>query len=286
LCATHMAIEEDKAICAAIGAELKATHFALFVQSMLTLTRKDIEAAIIKCGGKLSWVAQIEALLGHQFQDVEPNAPLSAHLVGRHSSSIGTPSCEVVLIDQDNVRAAAGWPDARSFRQSVLLWAKDYCGANTAVILEVDELKHKKSRPTAQRAQMLDERVAATFLGPRWRADDGLVRDVEWWMPRSSAVLVVSSDKLVRRRCADVKQRLSDPSCQLRYETGEAFAMQLPTAVGEHRLGSTCVPATTAPLADFVAWIEREQPGPQRTAADFSRGGASAVRGGGTKRRR
>ena len=37
----------------------------------------------------------------------------------------------------------------------------------------------------------------------RWRADDGIVRDAEWWMrrPEVASVLVVSSDKVVRRRC-------------------------------------------------------------------------------------
>ena len=68
--------------CVSIGAELKTSYFALFVQSMFTLTHDQVVATITKCGGKEAWVSQIEALIGHRFQDVAENAPLSAHAMG------------------------------------------------------------------------------------------------------------------------------------------------------------------------------------------------------------
>ena len=81
LCAAGMKSAEEKLICAAICSELKKKYFVLFVQSMLTLPREEMEAVIKRCGGVSEWIPGIEDVLGHRFKSVSMNAPLSAHLV-------------------------------------------------------------------------------------------------------------------------------------------------------------------------------------------------------------
>lgn len=90
LCASRMTTSEDRAACQAIGPRLKSKYFALFVQSMLTVSLDEIMPVIMECGGKASWLHQIEALLGRNFKRVHVNAPLSAYAV----DDAGTPSRE------------------------------------------------------------------------------------------------------------------------------------------------------------------------------------------------
>lgn len=196
----------------------------------------------------------------------------------------------VVLIDQDNVRAASGWPVAHAFRERVVVWAKSAtAGGPAAVIIEVDE-KHRHQRGSsqqhaerkAQRTHAIGEHVVANFLGSMWRADDGIVRDVEWWLrrPEVTSVLVISSDKQVRRRCSEVKQRLGNDGAvvptRLRFDTSEAFGLMLPS------LPAAAAPAAPAPamvappsgaLGEFVRWIEEDKPGPTLTASDVVHAG-------------
>ena len=75
LCASHMSCEEDKAACAAIGHELKSSYFALFVESMLSLTHDQVTQVITKCGGKPEWIGGIETILRHKFSKLALNAP-------------------------------------------------------------------------------------------------------------------------------------------------------------------------------------------------------------------
>ena len=190
----------------------------------------------------------------------------------------------VVLIDQDNVRAASGWPVAHAFRERVVVWAKSAAaGGPAAVIIEVDE-KHKRkssSERKPQRTHTIGEGVVANFLGTMWRADDGIVRDAEWWLRRSevTAVLVISSDKQVRRRCSEVKQRLGNDATaapsRLRFDTSEAFGLMLPTLPAA-TAATSLAPAMAAPggtLGEFVRWIEEDKPGPTRTASDVVHAG-------------
>ena len=133
-------------------------------------------------------------------------------------------------------------------------------------------------------------------------------------------VLVVSSDKLVRRRCSEGKSRAAS-GLRLRFETGEAFRLLLPAASGDgavlapfppsarvadaladappveelaQALAQELAPAARADgasesaagggaLAEYLAWVQREQPGPVKSAADVARGGGGAQRG--TKRK-
>ena len=194
-------------------------------------------------------------------------------------------SFRVVLIDQDNVRAAAGWPDARLFRDRVTLWAKA-CSEPTVIVVEVDEKKKQSSSNKKQKGSLSEHRqrtraiganVVANFLGPRWQADDGIVRDLEWWLLQQqgalTGLLIVSSDRQVRRRCSEVKQRLP-ASAAVRYETGDAFALALPPLASTTAGTATDVACTLdGPLAVFTAWIEREQPGPTQTASEIVHAG-------------
>lgn len=210
-------------------------------------------------------------------------------------------SVNVVIVDQDNVRASAGWPNAKDFRERVLTWARSSAAGDPTVIVEVDEKTHKKPCSSSiaagsscdhrQRARPIGERTIANFLGPKWRADDGIVRDAEWWLrrPETASVLVISSDKQVRRRCSEVKQRVNNIATsapKLRFETNEAFAMLLPAMphASTASTASTVAPTTRPPavtlqtgaLAEFAQWITEEQPGPLFTASDIVHAGERA----------
>ena len=52
------------------------------------------------------------------------------------------------------------------------------------------------------RARSLGPRVVVSYSGAKLSADDLIARDCEWWGARGdvSTLLVISSDKLVRRR--------------------------------------------------------------------------------------
>ena len=65
---------------------------------------------------------------------------LTARAMQRASAAAGA---TVVLIDQDNCRASAGWPPARAFRERLnRFYALDPRHANTAVVIAVDERRH------------------------------------------------------------------------------------------------------------------------------------------------
>ena len=214
----------------------------------------------------------------------------------------------VVLIDQDNCRAACNWPAGRAMRDRICLWAgaarrsRDPAAADAVVVVEVDERRKAPRGEQAearQRARPLGEGVVAAFSGPRWRADDCIVRDLEWWLgfPGVESVLCVTSDKQVRRRCSEARQRLASRSGgavdlgRVRFETGEAFALQLPpppstphaTSHGDAEAPLALAPAVPGTaggaIARFAHWIETEQPGPQRTAFEAAHAGSIDRRG-------
>ena len=205
---------------------------------------------------------------------------------------------DVVLLDQDNVRAAMGWPGSRAFRNRVCRWAMD---RGEVVVVEVDERQRsERQRPHAH--TLTHPRVCAVFTGALWRADDGIVRDVEWWLsrPQTKSALVISSDKLVRRRCAEVKQRVcAQQAKSLRFDTGESFAFLLRNAsglddfapataaqatTGEQKQQQDSIDGGTACTSEFVNWIESaEQLRPRFTAAEHVHSGAIQRRG--TKRK-
>ena len=204
------------------------------------------------------------------------------------------PSFNVVLVDQDNVRAGMGWPAGQDFRQRVCAWAAAL-PVETIVIIEVDERKRSESRCPRAR-QVKESCVLIVYSGAQWRADDGIVRDAEWWLSQQHVanVQAITSDKLVRRRCSDVKHRLGC-EVKLRFESAEAFGFGLP-AVPE--LPSTSEgPSVPLPLISnsftpkssegavpkFLAWIESELPRPTKTAAEFIHSGERQRRG--SKRR-
>jgi hypothetical protein len=147
----------------------------------------------------------------------------------------------VCVIDQDNVRASMGWPSGYDFRAAVIAWAASQGAAATAdlTIISVDE-RHKRLPGHEQQhcSQLAGDAVLACFSGPRWRADDLIARDVEWWMRRlpGSPVWVVSSDKQVRRRCRDAQRRVGAAADGLvSFEGGEPFGMLLPRTASRPR---------------------------------------------------
>lgn len=104
----------------------------------------------------------------------------------------------IVLCDADNVRGALGWPTSASFRNSVQRWASKSVETSLVVIAG-------DGRKGAQHACAIDASysVLRTFSGGRWKADDTIVRDVAWWLRKSSnlTICVISSDKQLRSRC-------------------------------------------------------------------------------------
>ena len=146
-----------------------------------------------------------------------------------------TTKWRVIVLDQDNARASAGWPHQKEFRERVArCFALDPGHVNTLVVIAVDERRRGKTGnddpPPPVRARTIGNRVVVAFSGPRMRADDLIARDIEWFGKRADveSILVVSSDKLVRRRCGEIRTRVRE--LQMRFETGEAFAMALKTA--------------------------------------------------------
>ena len=223
--------------------------------------------------------------------------------------------CEIVIIDQDNARASAGWPVARAFRDRVnRAYALDPRHSRTVVIIAVDERRNGGKRGAADgerqhvRCHSISPRIVAAFSGQRYRADDLIARDAEWWSSRAevASVLAVSSDKLVRRRCNEIKSR-SNGCGRVRFETGEHFAVLLP-AEGAAPIAptaptasiaaeaSTSAATTDAPadamataatasaiagsidaiVKEYIGWVQTEQPGPAKTASDVAHAGEKA----------
>ena len=246
-------------------------------------------------------------------------APATASEAPLSEESTMASQSRIILIDQDNVRASMGWPPARAFRDRLAHnHSLDPMHASTAMIIEVDERRHssgngRDNQSANLRARQIAPHVVISFSGPRLRADDLIARDVEYWgrQPSVTEVLVVSSDKLVRRRCGEAKARARN-DLRLRFETGEAFALLMPPeAAATSGGGGTVAPrappteaapaasdaeaapanisavaATTASVsalasaaAEFAAWVEREQPGPSKSAQDVSMAGEKSRKG-------
>ena len=166
----------------------------------------------------------------------------------------------VVIVDADNVRAALSWPSRTGFQRSVAQWGSTET-VSTAVILAVDG-------GSDCNAAFLSPGVVVTTSG-RWRADDTIVRDVGWLFANGQRdILVVSSDKLLRKRCRAAR---SQPGSQrLRFEASEAFAGLLPamrTAPPPETSGDA-----TPRLVRLVRWIEEERPDPRTAAAERTQG--------------
>ena len=166
----------------------------------------------------------------------------------------------VVIVDADNVRAALSWPSRTEFQRSVAQWGSTET-VPTAVILAVDG-------GSDCHATFLSPSVVVTTSG-RWRADDTIVRDVGWLCANGQRdILVVSSDKLLRKRCRAA--RLQPSNQRLRFEASEAFAGLLPAM-------RTAPPPDTSGdaiphLVRLVRWIVEERPGPRTAAAERTKG--------------
>ena len=178
---------------------------------------------------------------------------------------------QVWLIDADNVRALLGWPPTDAFRARVLRWLGPQPA--TLAILAADR---RGERPSASRVA---PRLVLTLPGgPRCKkADDSITRDLEWWLGqrRAARVTVVTSDRLLRRRCRDVAHTLG--AARLRFEGSDAFAYSLPEAATVVRMPGDA-DASDALLDDFIEWVEAEEPGPTKSEWEFKHAGERARR--------
>ena len=162
---------------------------------------------------------------------------LLAVLARRPSRTTSIMAESVVLIDADNVRASMGWPTSALFRNTVFRWAQHQrqVTPHVLVVIAVDGRTEKQHACVAKEV----EGVLLTFSGARCKADDTIARDCSWWMAESEArVLVISSDKQLRKRCreavsfAEMSRRAAG---RLRLENSEAFASVLPTQLNNGR---------------------------------------------------
>ena len=186
----------------------------------------------------------------------EADAPAEADRDGDGDSAL----LRVVIVDADNVRATLSWPSRTVFQRRVAHWGSTE-PVPTAVILAVDG-------GSGNSAKLLSPNVVMTTSG-RWRADDTIVRDVGWLFANGqSDILVVSSDKLLRKRCRAA--RMQPGGQRLRFEASEAFAGLLP-AIGTAPAPETSGDATPC-LARLVTWIVEQHPNPSTAAAERTQG--------------
>ena len=126
-------------------------------------------------------------------------------------------------------------------------------------------------------ATSLTTKLVLTTSG-RWRADDTIVRDVGWLFDHGQpALTVVTSDKLLRKRCRAARVA-SDQ--RVRFEASEAFAGWLPAWQDAHE--TTAEPPDLAPapihprLREFVEFA-RQRPRPSTATRERTAG--CSVRG-------
>ena len=179
----------------------------------------------------------------------------------------GTP-CRILLVDADNVRAALAWPPREAFRRSVCRWSSTQPDL-AAVILATDG-------GGDMAATLLGARVVLTTSG-RWRADDTIVRDVRWLFANGQDELtVVTSDKLLRRRCRAARDAAGQ---RVRFEASEEFASRLPAWSDESAIAEPAAPACLQRrLRAFLEWAA-SAPRPSTAARErMDLGGASSSR--------
>ena len=179
----------------------------------------------------------------------------------------GTP-CRILLVDADNVRAALAWPPREAFRRSVCRWSSTQPDL-AAVILASDG-------GGDMGATLLGARVVLTTSG-RWRADDTIVRDVRWLFANGQDELtVVTSDKLLRRRCRAARDAAGQ---RVRFQASEEFASRLPAWSDESAIAEPAAPACLQRrLRAFLEWAA-SAPRPSTAARErMDLGGASSSR--------
>lgn len=179
---------------------------------------------------------------------------------------------EAVLIDACNVRASMGWPARALFDAAIARWSAARPPTAVAVVVADGGGDHG--------AHVLGATATAVTSGPRWSADDVIMRDVRWcaalqhstplrepdapptrysgadrrWAEHGGdgvCILVVTSDKLLRRRCRHAHGAVSTQS-RLRFESAEAFGAGLhlrdTAEVPPRRRADAASPANAAPL--------------------------------------
>ncbi|KAL1526509.1 hypothetical protein AB1Y20_015219 [Prymnesium parvum] len=142
----------------------------------------------------------------------------------------------IVLCDADNVRAGMGWPTCTAFRHAAYNWARRERASSPQTLLLIAADGRTEAQHACAAAEA--EGVVLTFSGTRWKADDAIVRDCGWWLTHSEAgLLVVSSDKQLRRRCREMESLArGSGGGRLRFESSEAFAFALRASSSTSRL--------------------------------------------------
>jgi len=165
-----------------------------------------------------------------------------------------------------------GWPSSDHFRRAACAWAagrRDAAGRPFILVLAQD------GGPTSSGSTSEDDALsgvccAVTRSGPRWKADDTIERDALWWLDRGCDVVVITSDKLLRSRCRQLK-RASGRG--LRVVESEVFVNEL-GPFWRSRPGSKQVQRESkyqqhvCLVADFVEYVNG-CPRPQHSTKSF-----------------
>ena len=228
---------------------------------------------LLLAGATLLFAVLLWQWLRELFAATPPPKAAATPAAEDEDADAGTP-CRILLVDADNVRAAMAWPPREAFRRSVCRWSSTQ-PVLAAVILATDG-------GGDMAATLLGARVVLTTSG-RWRADDTIVRDVRWLFASGQDELtVVTSDKLLRRRCRAARDAAGQ---RVRFEASEEFASWLPAWSDESAIAEPAAPACLQRrLRAFLEWAA-SAPRPSTAARErMDLGGASptpcpAVRG-------
>ena len=157
-------------------------------------------------------------------------------------TSLATTVTSLVFLDASNIRSTIG-TSSSAFNAAVLRWshthpspgriiviARDHGGPATQVLTRPVCFPHLSHTPPQRFTTILlpldpfspyatlpfflyksprqivpiDPHVFVSQSGPRWKADDTIVRDAGWWLENSTAhMLVVTTDKHLRKRCRE-----------------------------------------------------------------------------------
>jgi 1-acyl-sn-glycerol-3-phosphate acyltransferase len=159
-----------------------------------------------------------------------------------------------VLIDANNVRGASGFPELSAFTSAAARWAEEASGCAALRLIAVDH-------GMGAEAFALSGSIAVVFAGERTDADTVIVHTVDWLLSEtdgtrdasSAAVVVVTSDHLLRQRCTH----------ELPTVAGDAFGAKRPRA----QLARLSFEGSAA-FANNLAWGVQDAPLPSPRASD------------------
>lgn len=183
---------------------------------------------------------------------------------------------DVLFLDASNIRSSIGASNS-AFNAAVQRWASESPVPGRLIVIARDH-----GGPASQ-VRPIDLNTFVSQSGPRWKADDTIVRDVGWWLEHSEADMqVVTTDKHLRKRCRE-RTRTVGATHRLRLETSEGFASLLPKVWLAQALAETLPPEEMLEQAmpqarEWLAWVA-VRPQPPNTTKNFALEGHRTIKG-------